>query len=355
MPQVPGREAFRPPATERAGGSALRYALLVAGTFLAGLPIAYLVSSHGEDSYRAEGTVWVDAVPRRGGSDALPDRERARPEASAWVELLRSRRVLEPVVLDQRLYLRPPTGDGTAFASFTVAEPYRPGTYELRIDGSGEHFVLVDGGGGSLQEGTLGSPIGGEQGFDWTPPRGSFAPGAAVAFSVSGVEAAVRDLSVGLQATLDRDGRFLRVALEGSDPREVADVLDAVMQSLVDVATDLKRMRYDEVLAVLQEQLRHSRQDLEQAEHDLEAFRVDTSLGPTRDRPQPASGKSTEVRLSRQVNVAEEVYAELLRRVEAARLASASLTPDLRILDRASVSERPQRVPQDAGSHRTIR
>ena len=340
MPHRSDRELFRAPAGEGIHRSVLRYTLLVAGAFLIAAPGSYLAWTHLQLVYRAEGSLWVADAGRQGSGDAMPEGAGELPASSAWIELLRSYRVLERVVVDRQLYLRRPEEDAPAFASFTVAGEFVAGTYELQILDAAGDFVLVDGHGGQVQRGTLGSPIGESLGFVWTPSRTSFAPGASVEFSVRSVRDAARDVSESLMVVTDREGSVLQLALEGPEPRRAADVLDAVMDRCVDLAGSLKRARLDETLAILQKQLEAARRDLEQADRDLEAFRVE-SFHASSNRSDSLAERTTEEGLRRRVRVTESLYEEVRRREEMARLAAAQATPDLRILDRASVRKRP--------------
>ena len=152
---------------------------------------------------------------------------------------------------------------------------------------------------------------------------------------------AARDVSQRLMVAADREGNVIRVALEGTDPQETARTLNAVMERSVDLAGRLKQARQREVTTLLERQLRSTQLDLEQAEHDLEEVRVGT-VGASSSRSSPLEEvPTTEARLRRRVQVSESLYSELRRRVETVRVEAASPTPDLRILARASVPDRP--------------
>ncbi len=150
-------------------------------------------------------------------------------------------------------------------------------------------------------------------------------------------------LSHSLMVEPGDDGHVIRVALEGTDPRETAGVVNAVMEHGVAVAGKLQLARLKEQLRILEEQLERSKLELQQAERDLEAFRVGTTNASSHRVSRPDEGQITEARLRRQVQVVESVYSDLGRRVESVKLAAASSAPELRILDRASVPDRPSR------------
>jgi uncharacterized protein involved in exopolysaccharide biosynthesis len=116
------------------------------------------------------------------------------------------------------------------------------------------------------------------------------------------------------------------------------------MERSVDVAGRLKQARFDAVVTVLEEQLESSELELEQAERDLGDYLVGTIRASSgRSSPPDDEAHTTEARLSRRVQVTESLYSELRRRLETARIAAASASPDLRVLARASVLDRANR------------
>lgn len=257
-----------------------RYSWLLAPAVLLGAPLAYVVWTGVDVTYTAQGTLWI-ATPA--APDARHEPIAPPPDGFAWIELLRSYRVLESVVIEHRLH--------------------------------------VD------------------------VPRGSLEPDATRAFSVVTPRDAAEALSRDLTARADRN--VLSVALSGSDPEKTANVLNALMEELVEVASGLQTRKLEETLIALDAQLAEVETELAGAEHDLEHFRVTTNRRPGNAVPgavaEPSDGDWTmeEARLGRRVRAAAGLYAEVLGRVESARLARASATPDVRILDRASVPKRP--------------
>lgn len=307
--------------------------LLLLGAFEVPIPIFSL-----KPSYTAEGTLRIESASRQGSNDATSMRAERLPESTAWIELLRSYQVLEPVVVEQRLYLQASAEHAHGFASFTVAEQFVPGTYQLRVGDIGEAFVLVDGQGALIQQGAFESPVGQSMGFIWTPSRTSFSPGTTVEFSVVSVRDAARDLSRALMTAMDRDGSLMRLSLKGEDRQQTTDVLNALMERHVELATVLKRSKLEETLANVEEQLQTMELELEQAERDLEESRVGT-ISASSDQSLPVADRSIEDgRLRRRVITTASLYSEARGRVETARRAVANSIPDVRILDPASPS-----------------
>jgi uncharacterized protein involved in exopolysaccharide biosynthesis len=261
---------------------------LLALALLAGMPCAYVASTYVPVTYTARGNLWLEAESRR-TDDQAPDGTVGLPQSSAWIQLLRSFQVLEPVVLEHELHVRPPHEHAPAFASFALAEKFRPGTYELNVGAGGDTYGLTTAQGALVQQGVFGEPIGENVGFAWRPSKGSFPAGETVEFSVHSVREAARDLSNRLRARLDRKGNFLAVSLSGPEPQQIADVLNAIMERHVSLAAELKQKRLDQAVEILTEQLDTVELALARAERDLEEFRVSTiSLPSARSGPREA-------------------------------------------------------------------
>lgn len=231
----------------------------IVAVLLLGSAGASFVAMRQEPVYIAEGSLWVETGPRTGRvSDEAP-----LPPAqhNAWVELLRSRQVLEPVA---------------ARAGVTVG-----------------------------------------------------------------------DLSDRVAVRLDPTGNFMAVSFRDTDPRRAASITNALMDRHVELAAELKARRMTELLEILRKQLGEVEQDLARAEQDLEDFRVEAAeseLASVTARPDVRSiaRRETErTRRLRRVRAVDALYDDLRRRVEAADLASRSMIPDVRMLDRATVPARP--------------
>lgn len=293
--------------------------------FMLGAPVAYLAWMRADVTYSAQGNLWIQASAQ---ADTREAPSLQPPDGHAWIQLLRSYRVLEAVVLEHRLHLRVPDEHARAFADFHLAEDFRPGAYELRIGMSGADYALLTEGGALVQRGALGEPVGPGIGFDWAPPLGAFEPGATVRFSVLTPRDAAEALSRELWTA--GNGSFLGVGLRGSDPERTAEVVNSLLEELVEVAAELRKRKNDETVHVLETQLAAVEDSLFQAERDLEAY-----------RRTGASSSPEEMRLTRRVRAVENLYGEIRRRAEQARLERAMATPDVRVLDWAPIPDRP--------------
>jgi capsular exopolysaccharide synthesis family protein len=267
----------------------LRYKWLLAVALVVGTAGAAAAWNLVEVQYTAEGSLYINQETRLGAGDITPIRPGALLESGQWVELLRSYQVLDSVVVGQRLYVQPPAEYSPQFQDFFLAERVAFGAFELRVAPDGRDYVLATDAGAVVDEGRLGQPIGEEAGFRWTAPAGSFPPGAVVPFTVMSPRDAATVLRDQLITPIDRDGTFLRVTLDGTDPQRLADIINAVMERHVRLAAELTRAKLDLQLEILQDQLAITQDSLAVAERRLEEFRVSTITLPS-DRAPIAAG-----------------------------------------------------------------
>jgi capsular exopolysaccharide synthesis family protein len=268
----------------------LRYKWLLVLALVLGGASAAVAWRVVEIRYTARGNLWIETGGPAGQGDVAPVQQGTLLESNAWIELLRTYTVLDSVVVSERLYLDYPAEHSGAFATFSLEPTFRPGSYELRIDPAGQSYALLVQGGANasipLAEGPLGSSIGADLGFRWSPSAGAFAPGSVIPFTVVAPRDAAAQLSQRLVARMDQSGNFLAVSLDGTNPDKLASTLNALMDRHVAVAADIKRNQLDETSAILEEQLRYTEAELAAAEQALEEFRVTTISLPS-DRSAP--------------------------------------------------------------------
>jgi len=263
--------------------AATRYKWLVLLVTILGSAAGFVASRYVPASYVAQATLWFEVG---GGGNRGPIRTDRLFDASAWIDLLKSYVVLDEVVRQQRLYLTLGSGaDSATFASFGLAEQFRPGQYELEIDRSGRAFTLLTRPDQVvLQRGAVGDSVGSTAGFRWQPA--TLRPGHQLEFGLVPPRDAARNLAQELRVRMaDREGNFLRVELEGTRPAHIAAVLNAVLARYVDVAADLKRQKLTELTRILHEQLQSSERNLRNAEIALESFRIQTITLPGERAP----------------------------------------------------------------------
>lgn len=263
--------------------AALRRKWLLLGALLLGLAAAPIGYKLAPVNYMAEGNIWVEAQRRGGGGDVTPIRQSGLLESYAWIELLTSYAVLDPVVIQERLYLQFPSSAEEVFQTFTLGERFAPGEYVLKVQEAGDRYRLESAQGILLEEGTIqaGMRVGSELGFEWSPSPSTLEAGEELEFTVRQPRDAARELANRLQTRMQSSGNFLGLNLIGSDPERIARILNAVMERHVALAADLKRGQLDETLEILEEQLVYAEQSLADAEVTLEEFRVGTITLPS--------------------------------------------------------------------------
>ncbi len=259
-----------------------RYWWVLALAGVVGVGAAFAAFKLVTPIYQAEGALWITAEGR-GSEITGPIQQEGLLESAAWIELLTSYRVLDPVVRQERLYLRFLPEDSLAFQGFDLMERFRPGDYRLRVAPDGRTYTLSTGDRVVLEEGELGGEVGAELGFQWSPPPGALPHDRVVEFSVvTPRDAAVR-LAADLTTRIDRQGNFIRLQLRGSNPARIARTLNAVMERHVEVAAELKRVKLDELTAILEEQLQTVEANLRTAEVELERYKVQTITLPSEE------------------------------------------------------------------------
>jgi polysaccharide biosynthesis transport protein len=286
-----------------------RYWWIVALSVVAGVGAAFVVPNFVSPEYQAEGALWITTEGR--GQDLTgPIRQAGLLESAAWIELLTSYSVLDPVVVGERLYLGYPPADSLTFVGFTVAEPFVPGDYRLEVAPDGRAYTLSTSEKEVLERGEVGGPIGAGLGFRWAPSPDVLQRGRIVAFSVVTPRDAARSLAANLTHRMDRQGNFIRLQLRGENPARTARTLNALMERHVEVAAELKRGKLDELTTILQEQLQTVESNLRRAEGELERYRVQTITLPSEESSPivpgleqtrgPVFGEFTQLRLTQE-------------------------------------------------------
>ncbi len=277
---MPFDDDDRPFDWRRVATAVARHKGLLVAAFVLGLAGAGFAWVTVEPAYTSEGNLWIQVENRRGDvGDVTPIRQSGLLANNAWVELVRSYAVLDPVVVQERLYLSYPDAFESAFESFRLSEQFIAGQFDLTVDGS--EYVLVTNEGIVVERGSVGGAIGENIGFVWSPPASALPEDGEVRFTVLPPRDAAKDLAESLQTRIDRDGNFIALTLEGSDPEKITSILNVVMERLVQLADELKRGRIEETLVILEDQLLYSEEELASAETSLEEFRVTTIMLPS--------------------------------------------------------------------------
>lgn len=240
---------------------------------------AGIVSTRTLDSqYSAKAILWIE---QSGKNHTDSDRDniisaQALTEAPGWLELIKSYTVLDSVVRDLRLFVRPDDpAEGRVFSDFAVGETVRPGSYRIEVAGNGTSFELKDTGTDEvLETGTVGDSIGAELGFAWKPDASVLRPGRKLDFAVSSPYEAAQGIVTRLKVRADEAGSFLVVQLKDQDPQRAAATVNAITARLVTVAANMKKQRFEELASILGGQYDVARLRLDSAEVRLRNFRV---------------------------------------------------------------------------------
>ncbi len=242
--------------------------------------------------YAATATIFIESPPDAAG----PIRAGELLRATGWIDLLATGAVLDSVALSQRLYLMPDRSrDSLVFNGFVLADTFRTGGFELRVDDSGRRWTLAKSSGMQVDAGSVGDSIGRGVGFRWAPPASVLTRGGKFGFTVVAPREAGMLLGKRLQTKIsEQQANFLRLTLTGSDPKKVAAVLNDVATQFVSVAADLKRRKLTIQTQNLAEQVAYAGDQLKDAETRLENFRVQTITLPTENVPVAAGLQSTE-------------------------------------------------------------
>jgi len=279
-------------------GAVRRRKWTVIGVTLLGTAVGLLASRLLHAPYSATALLWFETKDRAAGSrDPRASEGDELLNPSGWIDLVESNAVLEEVVRQRRLYLRPrDPADSAALATLRLDGTPVPGAYRYTVDREARGFTLQNGG-RVVQTDSLAQPVGRGLGFTWNPPPGLVAPGHTIDFGLSTPADAARQLRKTLNVSTDvdpalmragTDANFLRIQLTGSRPTELAATVNAIADRVVVVAADLKRIKLVELGRILDEQRQHALRSLRDAEAAQRDFRT-KSAGVLRQGAPPVS------------------------------------------------------------------
>lgn len=268
-----------------------RWKWLIAGCTVLGIAAGLIAARFVQPMYEAQATVWAQQDEQGGG----PLRAQDPFLAQGWSSVFDSRAVIEPVVRDRRLYLRVGTLDGVesrAFDSFRVGEQAVGGQYTLQVDSDGSYELsLADT--TAVERGDVGDVLGESFGFFWSPPADAFTGEARATFNVSTVQQAVRRLSGALSVNFRENAGIFSASLTWPNPREAADLLNALQDQFIATATDLKNAQLRENVGILRTQTDSAYERLANAEAAYQQFRVGAITEPSEGRLIPGTGPAT--------------------------------------------------------------
>ncbi|GEM_PF-220292 len=267
--------AERPTPWHRYRAALRRYRWLVLGCLLLGAGGGYAATRFVTPEYEAHATIWIasDDAGRGGGSQNGPIAAQQLLNPTGWDEMFRSLRVTDSVVLKRRLYLSFPPLDSALFATFTVAQAYQPGNYELSVSPTGDQYILTTGPEHTIVDrGPLGDSVGRRLGFRWQPSAAALRRIGTVDMGVASLSQASEGLVANLTTVLPDNPSYMRVSLVGNSPRATAATLNEWLTQFLNVAGELKRRKVAQLTSILQTQTTIARQRLTDAEQSLEGF-----------------------------------------------------------------------------------
>ncbi len=256
-----------------------RFAWLIALVTIAGTAAGILATRYLEPEYVAGGSIYIE---KGRGPNAGPIRAPELLSSFNWVELIKTYAVLDPVVREMTLYLRPGKGASRAlYEGFGLSERFYPGEYTLTVDAQGARYTLTNKAGLELSSGAVADSVGREAGFLWAPGPQRLPAGLEASFALLTPRDAAAELRGALIVRLpDENGSFMQIELAGPDPERIATTINAVQDRFVTVAADLKKQQLRELSSLLSNQVNQQEAKLRQSEQALESFKVATITQP---------------------------------------------------------------------------
>jgi len=260
-----------------------RFRWLIAGLGVAGIGGGLLATRFIKPDYEVTARIWIE-TPNRGQA-GTPIQGQELLDAKAWVELLTTFKVLDPVVHARKLYLKTSDPDDIGlFEHFEIGGRFIPGTFEFSVNDDGKHYDLKQKSGFYTESGTIGDSVGKRVGFKWVPSPGKNYWGTKVGFEIVSPREASAALNRRLGSTL-REMNFLILTLREKDPEGAALTMNTLIRRFVDEAAEQKRSKLTLLAQVLDSQVIDQYRRLSDAEQRLESFRVGTVTKPREEAP----------------------------------------------------------------------
>ncbi len=260
-------------------GFLLRRKWTILGTLAAVIALAAVVTLLWPATYRSSTTVLVQR--QRGPANEAPalaalERLGQSSVLETETELIRSRRVMEPVVDSLDLHVLARVGGrearpGEILPAFDAGSDARPGTY--LVERRGDRLVAVD----EKSEAVIASaPAGGPiafAGVRLTPPA-DLGEGA-LELVVSSLQGKAGGLIAGALdvSPVNREGDILRIRCAAGKPEDAQRLCSAVVAEYVELRTELQRSEAANTAAFLREQVGRLQDSLSISENRLKEFK----------------------------------------------------------------------------------
>jgi polysaccharide biosynthesis transport protein len=285
----PGASYLPEPEPEEAGVqwgrylSALnRYKWLILTVTAVGTAIGVLATRFIAPEYTVTATVWIQPEDNRG-----PLRPDALVSSYAWIELLQTNEVLDAVVREQGLVFQASDSDTReVMKDFALAEQFAPGRYVIEVGDAARSYTLESADGVVLETGEVGDSIGRRLGFNWAPTAADLAGEKELEFAILSPRDASRSILSRMTPRMNEEQpNFLRLTMVGADPEQTTRTLNAVLDRFISLAAELKRRKLTETADILADQLATTKEQLTEAEGQLEGFRANTITQPNENTP----------------------------------------------------------------------
>lgn len=239
--------------------------------------------------YEARGAVWIaDVMGPSNGTSAAYRPPELLPNG-AWVQLMKSFKVVDDVVASQQLFLKPKSWqDSIALKGLQPTGRTIGGTYTLNVDSARGTYTLSEAERGVVEKGALGDSVGRKVGFAWLPSLASLQGDHEVHFVVLQPRAVSVDLIKRLDVAMQENSNFLTLTLSGPDKWQTADLLNVWMQQFVNTAKELRRQNMESQANILADQKAVADSSMHAAENALESFRSAAITKPSEAGVAPA-------------------------------------------------------------------
>ena len=261
----------------------LALAIVAVATIGGAIGVRYLTPQ-----YEVNATIWIESETPNDRNSLGPIRSQELLSSSAWVELLRTNRIVDAVVRKLSLYVSPADpADLDLFRNFAVADRFAAGQYKLSVDSKTKRWTLTLQPTGQVDAGGMTDSVGQKLGFKWVVPSSLFnrPKGAEVSFTVETPRETSKRLNTLLGTKLAPQSNFLKLTFQYPDRDLAATILNTWTSEYVSVAADLKKRNMVEFSRILEGQLEFSKKALEDAERALENYRVQTITLPAEGGP----------------------------------------------------------------------
>lgn len=286
-----GLEAYSEPPSQLATSNSIsriisalrRFRWVIVGLGIAGIGGGILATRFIKPDYEVTARIFVETPSR--GQAGTPIQGEEFLDSKAWVELLTTFRVLDPVVHTRKLYLTTSDPhDRELFETFELSGRFIPGSFEFSVADDGKHYDLKQKSGFYTESGTIGDSVGKQVGFKWVPRPGKTHWGTKIGFEIVSPREASVALTQRLRSTL-REENFLVLSLREGDPAGAALTMNTLIRRFVDEAAEQKRSKLTLLAQVLDSQVLDQYRRLSDAEQRLESFRVGTVTKPREEAP----------------------------------------------------------------------